>query len=62
MQGATVCRNGFDADTSLPKNLSPTNWAERARPPVHTRMSVAGTRKRNRNKNKRNKMKGGNMN
>ena len=57
MQGATVCRNGFDADTALPRNLSPTNWAERARPPVHTRMSVAGTKKRNKNKNKNKKDK-----
>ena len=57
MQGATVCRNGFDADTTLPRNLSPTNWAERARPPVHTWMSVAGTKKRNKNKNKNKKNK-----
>ena len=54
MQGATVCRNGFDADTALPRNLSPTNWAERARPPVHTRMSVACTTKRNKNKKNKN--------
>ena len=57
MQGATVCRNGFDADTALPRNLSPTNWAERARPPVHTRMSMACTKKRNKNKNKNKKDK-----
>ena len=55
MQGATVCRNGFDADNSLPRNPSPTNWAERARPPVHTRMNVGDNKKRNKNKNKKNK-------
>jgi len=61
MKGATVCRNGFDADTALPRNLNPRNWSSLAkRPAVHTRVNL-GNKKRNKNRN-RNKNKKGKTN
>ena len=53
MREATVCMNGFDADTALPRNLNPRNWVQ-ARPAVHTRINV-GNKKRTKNKNKKGK-------
>ena len=53
MKEATVCRNGFDADAALPRNLNPRNWVQ-PRPAVHTRINV-GNKKRTKNKNKKGK-------
>ena len=59
MKGATVCKNGFDADTALPRNLNPRNWSRLAkRPAVHTRVNLGNKKKntkRNKNKNKKRK-------
>ena len=52
MKEATVCKNGFDADAALPRNLNPRNWGEQPRPAVHTRVNVGNKKKRN-NKNKK---------
>ena len=54
MKEATVCKNGFDADTALPRNLNPRNWGRQKRPAVHTRLNL-GNKKRNKNKNKKGK-------
>ena len=48
MQGAAVCRNGFDADTALPRDLTPRS--SQPRPPVHTRMNVGNTKRVKKNK------------
>ena len=53
MKEATVCKNGFDADTALPRNLNPRNWGRHERPAVHTRIDL-GNKKRN--KKKKNKV------
>ena len=52
MKEATVCKNGFDADAALPRNLNPRRV--QARPAVHTRINV-GNKKRTKNKNKKGK-------
>ena len=54
MKEATVCKNGFDADAALPRNLNPRNWGRQKRPAVHTRLNL-GNKKRNKNKNKKGK-------
>ena len=52
MKEATVCKNGFDADTALPRNLNPRNWSLLARRPAvhHTRINVGNNKKRNNKK------------
>ena len=58
MKGATVCKNGFDADTALPRNLNPRNWSRLAkRPAVHTRINLGNKKRNNKNKNKGKKNK-----
>ena len=54
MKEATVCKNGFDADAALPRNLNPQNWGRQKSPAVHTRLNL-GNKKRNKNKNKKGK-------
>ena len=56
MKEATVCKNGFDADSALPRNLNPQNWGRQKRPAVHTKLNL-GNKKRSKNKNKKGKGK-----
>ena len=51
MKEATVCKNGFDADAALPRNLNPRSWVQ-PRPAVHTRINVGNKNKRTK-KNKK---------
>ena len=58
MKEATVCKNGFDADTALPRNLNPRNWSRLGkRPAVHNRINLGNKKRNNKNKNKGKKNK-----
>ena len=58
MKEATVCKNGFDADTALPRNLNPRNWSRLGkRPAVHTRINLGNKKRKHKNKNKGKKNK-----
>lgn len=52
MKEATVCKNGFDADTALLRNLNSRNWGRHERPAVHKRINLGNKKRTKKNKNK----------